>query len=144
MRKATPGPSKRNASEKDVESYLAGLPKAVRDTLEKLRRTIKAAAPKAEEVISYQIPCYKYHGPLVFFAAFENHLSLFAGKSIPVKFRRELKPYHISGTTIHFSVKKPLPASLVRKIVKAKIAENESRAEQKRSKQSPGRRGLSK
>ena len=123
----------RTAPATDVDSYLAALPKNVRAILEKLRRTIKAAAPKAEELISYQMPAYKYHGMLAFFAAFEDYCSLFAGKSIPKTFRNELKPWHISGTTIHFSVEKPLPATLVRRIVKAKIAENETRVRQKRS-----------
>ena len=122
----------RGTTATDVDGYLAALPEDIRVTLEKLRRTIKAAAPRAEEVISYQMPCYKYLGPLVFFAAFKDHCSLFAGKSIPRTFRRELKPWHISGTTIHFSVEKPLPASLVRRIVKAKIKENEARAGSKR------------
>ena len=116
----------------DVDSYLAALPEDVRVILEKLRRTIKAAAPKAEEVISYQMPCYKYHGPLVYFAAFKDHCSLFAGKTIPKTFRNELKPWHISGTTIHFTAEKPLPLALVRRIVKARIEENESRARGKR------------
>ena len=124
----------RNAPARDVDSYLAALPKEVRALLEKLRRTIKAAAPMAEEVISYQIPCYKYHGPLVFFAAFKDHCSFFAGKAIPRTFRSELKPWRISGTTIHFSVEKPLPASLVRRIVKARIEENETRTKSRSGK----------
>ena len=122
----------------DVVSYLAALPKDVRATLEKLRRTIKAAALKAEEVISYQMPCYKYLGPLVYFAAFKDHCSLFGGKSIVRTFRRELRPYHVPGTAIHFSVEKPLPAALVRKIVKARIAENEARARDKRGRHKVG------
>jgi uncharacterized protein YdhG (YjbR/CyaY superfamily) len=82
----------------------------------------------AEEVISYQIPTFKYHGPLVFFAAFRNNCSFYVvSKPIMEAFSSELKPWDISGTTIHFSAKKPLPASLVKKIVKARIEENEVR-----------------
>jgi len=69
---------------------------------------------------------------LVFFAAFKDHLSFYVvSKSIMRTFSGELKPYHTSGTTIHFSVENPLPATLVKKIVKVRIAENESRAKQK-------------
>jgi uncharacterized protein YdhG (YjbR/CyaY superfamily) len=114
---------------KNVDEYLAAAPEEVRPVLEKLRRTIRAAAPKAEEVISYQIPMFKYHGPLVFFASFRNHCSFYVvSKPIMEVFTRELKPWDTSGTTIHFSAKNPLPASLVKKIVKARIEENEAKA----------------
>ncbi|HEY3294789.1 MAG TPA: DUF1801 domain-containing protein [bacterium] len=130
--KKTPAQS---AVAKDVDSYLAALPDDVRGMLEKLRKTIKAAAPQAEEVISYRMPAFKYHGPLLFFAAWENHCSLYAvSKALLKTLRSDLERYTISGTTIHFSVDNPLPASLVRKIVKARMKDNELRAEQKQSK----------
>jgi uncharacterized protein YdhG (YjbR/CyaY superfamily) len=114
---------------KNVDEYLTAVPEEVRGVLEKLRRTIRAAAPKAEEVISYQIPTFKYHGPLVFFAAFRNHCSFYVvSKPIMEMFSSELKPYDTSGTTIHFSAKNPLPASLIKKIIKTRIEENEARA----------------
>jgi uncharacterized protein YdhG (YjbR/CyaY superfamily) len=114
---------------KNIDEYLAAAPEEVRPVLEKLRRTIRAAVPNAEEVISYQIPMFKYHGPLVFFAAFRNHCSFYVvSKPIMETFSSELKPWDTSGTTIHFSAKNPLPASLVKKIVKARIEENEARA----------------
>ena len=114
---------------KNLDEYLAAAPEDVRPVLEKLRRTIRAAAPKAEEVISYQIPMFKYHGPLVFFAAFRNHCSFYVvSKPIMETFSSELRPWDTSGTTIHFSAKNPLPASLVKKIVKARIQENEAKA----------------
>ena len=65
---------------KNVDEYLAAVPEMVQPVLEKLRKTIRSAAPQAEEVISYQIPTYKYHGPLVHFAAFRNHCSFFCGE----------------------------------------------------------------
>ncbi|MGA9118453.1 MAG: DUF1801 domain-containing protein [Bacteroidota bacterium] len=118
---------------KDVDAYLSMVPRDKRAVLEKLRKSIQAAAPHAEEVISYGIPGYRYRGTLVFFAAFKNHCSLFAaGRSILEAFKDELKRYDISGTTIHFTPGNPLPATLVRKIVKARIVENELRAEQKK------------
>jgi uncharacterized protein YdhG (YjbR/CyaY superfamily) len=113
---------------KNVDEYLAGVPDDVRLVLGKLRKTIRSAAPNAEEGISFQIPMFKYHGPLVFFAAFRNHCSFYVvSKPIMEVFTSELKPWDISGTTIHFSAKNPLPASLVKKIVKARIEENEAR-----------------
>ena len=114
---------------KNVDENLAAAPEGVRSVLEKLRRTIRAAAPKSEEVISYQIPTFKYHGPLVFFAAFRNHCSFYVvSKSIMETFSSELRLWDTSGTTIHFSAKNPLPALLVKKIVKARIEENGARA----------------
>jgi uncharacterized protein YdhG (YjbR/CyaY superfamily) len=127
MRKSSSRDTKRSVPARDVEGYLAVLPKEARVTLEKLRKTIKAAAPKAEEAISYQVPTFKYHGPLVFFAAFKNHCSFYVvSKSIMKTFSRELKPYDTSGTTIHFSAENSLPTTLVKRIVKARIEENES------------------
>jgi len=124
--------TKKNTSVKTVDDYLATLPQEVKNTLENLRKVIKATAPKAEESISYQIPSFKYHGPLVFFAAFKNHCSFYVvSKSILKTFSNELKPYDTSGTTIHFSAKNPLPATLVKKIVKARIEENELRVKNK-------------
>jgi uncharacterized protein YdhG (YjbR/CyaY superfamily) len=132
MRKTSSKNTKRRVSAKDIDGYLAVLPKEVRVALEKLRKTIKVAAPQAEEAISYQIPTFKYHGPLVFFAAFTNHCSFFVvSKSVIKTFSNELKPYDTSGSTIHFSVENPLPATLVKKIVKARIKENESRVKSK-------------
>jgi uncharacterized protein YdhG (YjbR/CyaY superfamily) len=117
---------------KTVDEYIADSLPRDRATLEKLRKTIRSAAPKAEEAISYHMPVFKQNGPLVFFAAFENHLSLFAvGKTITKRFAKELKPFEISGTTIHFSAANPIPASLITKIVKARIEENEKRARKK-------------
>lgn len=111
-----------------VEEYLAKLPEAQRAALEQLRRAIRAAAPKAEEVISYQIPTYKLNGPLVHFMAAKNHCSFICvDKSVPEQFARELAGYKISGTTIQFTPEHPLAATLVKKIVKARIKQNEAK-----------------
>jgi uncharacterized protein YdhG (YjbR/CyaY superfamily) len=113
---------------KNIDEYLAMAPDQYRDVLTKLRKAIKSAAPKAEESISYQIPTFKYNGPLVFFAAYKDHCSFFVvSKSILETFKNELKGYKTSGTTIHFSAENPIPADLVKKIVKERIKENESR-----------------
>jgi uncharacterized protein YdhG (YjbR/CyaY superfamily) len=132
MRKTTPESAKKSISPGDVDGYLAGLPIAQRRALTKLRKTIKAAAPKAQECISWRMPAYKYLGFLVFFAAFKNHCSFFvASTALMKKLGKELSPYETSGGTIHFTPEKPLPATLVKKIVKARIKENEMRKSKK-------------
>jgi uncharacterized protein YdhG (YjbR/CyaY superfamily) len=118
----------RSAPARDVDEYLAGVPKEARATLEKLRKTIKAAAPMASEVISYQMPMYKHHGMVIGFAAFKDHCSLFPGSAVMDAHKEELKSYDTSKGTIRFAAGKPLPATLVKKLVKARIKENEARA----------------
>ena len=116
-----------------VDEYLAGLPEETRTVLQKLRQTIRAAAPMADEVISYGMPGYKYHGPLVFFAAQKRFLSFYGvNRELLDSLGSELRDYEISGTTIHFTPEKPLPARLVEKIVKARVEQNEARARKKR------------
>ena len=119
---------------KTVDAYLAALPEEARATLEKIRKAIKAAAPKATEVISYQIPMYKQHGMLVGFAAFKDHCSFFPGAKPVATYKDELKAYETSKGTIRFPIGKPLPTALVKRLVKARIAENEERASEKAKK----------
>ena len=122
----------KSAPARDVDEYLAGVPKEARATLEKLRKTIKAVAPMASEVISYQMPMYKHHGMVVGFAAFKDHCSIFPGSAVMDAYKKELKHYDTSKGTIRFPANKPLPAALVKKLVKARIAENEARANRKK------------
>jgi uncharacterized protein YdhG (YjbR/CyaY superfamily) len=114
------------AAPTSVEDYMAALPEAPRAALEKLRKTIKAAAPEATETISYQMPAFKLHGRfLVSYAAFKNHCSLFpASTKVLEAHGEELKPYFSGKGTIRFTVDEPLPSTLVKKIVKARIEEN--------------------
>ena len=117
---------------KTVDEYLSAITPKVRAMLEQLRITIKAAAPEAEETISYQIPTYKYQGPLVHFVARGSYCSFIVVSRLVLEtFKNELKDYDISGTTIHFTPGHPLPEALVEKIVKARIRENEGRAGKK-------------
>jgi uncharacterized protein YdhG (YjbR/CyaY superfamily) len=111
-----------------VDEYLAGVPEPDRSALEHLRAVIRAAAPGAQERISYRMPAYAYRGPLVFFAAFPHHLSLY-GVSRPLieAFRDDLAGFEVSGTTIHFSADRPLPDELVTRLVQARLQENEAR-----------------
>jgi uncharacterized protein YdhG (YjbR/CyaY superfamily) len=113
---------------KSVDEYLKTLPADVRIALEKLRAQIKAAAPKAEEGISYGMPAYKYKGALVYFCAFKNHCSFFPGSSSILANKEGLKDYKISKGTIQFTPEKPIPASLIKSIVKERVIENETRA----------------
>jgi uncharacterized protein YdhG (YjbR/CyaY superfamily) len=109
-----------------VEDYLAALPEESRDALEKLRKTIRAAAPEATETISYQMPTFKDQGRfLVSYAAFKDHCSLFpASKAVIEAHGEELKPYFSGKGTLRFTADKPIPAALVKKIVKTRIEEN--------------------
>ncbi|HRI22535.1 MAG TPA: DUF1801 domain-containing protein [Panacibacter sp.] len=118
----------KTAPAKNVDAYLQALPPDMQAVLENLRKAVKAAAPKAEELISYQIPTYKYNGALVHFAAFKNHCSLVAvSKNVLTVFEKELEGFKSSGTTIQFTPDHPIPATLVKKIVKMRIKENEER-----------------
>lgn len=117
-----------------VEEYLAGLPADSRAALEKLRATIRTAAPEATEAISYQMPAFKDHGRgLVAYAAFRDHCSLFPMSGKVIEDHKEVLGPRVTGKgTIQFTVDEPLPAALVKKIVKARLAENAARREKRR------------
>ena len=114
---------------KNTDVYLAGVPEPARGTLNKIRAAIRAAAPaEATEAIGYGMPTFRYKGALVAFAAFSKHCSFFPmSGSVLEAFQEELKGYETSKGTIRFPVDKPLPAALVKKLVKARIAQNEAR-----------------
>jgi uncharacterized protein YdhG (YjbR/CyaY superfamily) len=110
---------------KTIDEYLAGVSDDQRAALEKLRKTIKAAAPKAEECISYQILAFRHNGMLVGFGATRNHCAFYLMSAATVADHKDdLAGYDTSKGTIRFQPENPLPASLVRKLVKARIAEN--------------------
>jgi len=109
---------------KDVDEYIASAPEEARGMLKQLRRTIKAAAPQAEEIISYHMPYYKYLGHLVGFAAYKDHVSLFG--AFPDELKEELKPYKTGRGSVQFPLDKPLPVGLIEKIVKAHVKMNEA------------------
>ncbi|MBV8211746.1 MAG: DUF1801 domain-containing protein [Verrucomicrobia bacterium] len=116
---------------KSIDEYLAGVPEPARSTLNKIRATIRSAVPpEATEVISYRIPAFKYKGMLVWFGAFSDHCSLFPGPGIMEAFKDELKRYPIAKGTIQFPLDKPLPATLLKRIVKARVAANEKKKSQ--------------
>src|ERR1043166_2502306 len=108
-----------------VAAYLRAVPPAPRAALQQLRKTIKAVAPEATEGISYGIPMFKHHGMLVGYAAFKDHCSLFMSTHLTASLRKAVAPYVPSRGPTRFPAEKPLPATLVRKLVKARIAQNE-------------------
>jgi uncharacterized protein YdhG (YjbR/CyaY superfamily) len=113
-----------NTNIKDVDSYLASQPKETRILLEGLRKTIKAAAPKAEEVISYGMPAYKYHGILVYFAGYKTHIGFYPTSSAIKEFKKELSGYGLSKGTVRFPLDKSLPLDLIKKIVRYRMKQN--------------------
>ena len=117
----------RKAVPKTVDEYLAKLPEPQRTTLARVREVIQSVLPaEATEVISYRIPCVKYKGMLVGYAAFNDHCSLFGMSSTLLgPLREDLKNYRTSKGTIRFAIDKPLPAALIKKLVKSAIAEKE-------------------
>jgi uncharacterized protein YdhG (YjbR/CyaY superfamily) len=128
------GSMAKNKIAKSVDEYLARVPEPACGTLKKIRATIRSVVPaEASEVISYGIPSFKYKGWLVGYAAFANHCSFFPG-ALPRKFANKLKRFPTSKGTIRFPVDKPLPAVLVKKLVRARIAENNLKEQKKRKK----------
>ena len=104
--------------------YISTFPKGTQKILKELRATIKAAAPKAEEKISYQMPAFALNGNLVWFAAYENHIGFYPTPSGIQAFKKELSIYKSAKGSVQFPIDKPLPLKLVGKIVKFRVAEN--------------------
>jgi uncharacterized protein YdhG (YjbR/CyaY superfamily) len=120
---------KSGAAPKTVDEYLAKVPEPARSTLKEVRATIRSVVPReTTEVISYGIPMFKYKGLLIGYAAFRDHCSLFPmGSSLIKKYADDLKGYSISKGTIRFPVDKTLPAGLLKKFAKARVAQNEEK-----------------
>ena len=110
-----------------VEEYIAAFPKEVQQLLLQLRKTIKAAAPKAEELISYGMPGYKYNGMLVYFAGYAKHIGFYAAPTGHATFKKELSGYKQGKGSVQFPIDEPLPLALVTKIVKFRVKENEAK-----------------
>lgn len=115
-----------------VDEYIAGFPPEVKGKLQDLREAIMKAAPKAEEVISYNMPAYKFNGILVYFAAHKKHIGFYPGSgAITGIFKDSLSGYKTSKGTVQFPLDNPLPLPLIKKIVKFRIQENLERAKAK-------------
>jgi uncharacterized protein YdhG (YjbR/CyaY superfamily) len=134
-RDTSPRVERVDASTADVDNYLARIPEPARTALENLRKTIRAAAPNASEVINYKLPTFRHLGMLVGYGATTKHCALYVmSGSVLRPFEDKLRAYDTSKGTIRFPANAPLPAALVRKIVKARISENEARARLKAEK----------
>jgi uncharacterized protein YdhG (YjbR/CyaY superfamily) len=106
-----------------VEEYIAAAPEPARDALQRIRQTIRACVPAdSVEVLSYRIPAFKHKKVLVWYAAFSDHISLFPTGAVIEMFQKELASYSTSKGTIYFPLDKPVPVTLIKKVVKARVA----------------------
>jgi uncharacterized protein YdhG (YjbR/CyaY superfamily) len=117
-----------------IDDYIAGFPPDVQEILQKIRQTVKAAAPEAEETISYQMPTFKLHGNLVHFGAFKNHIGFYPTPSGTEKFQAELAPYKTAKGSAQFPFDKPIPYELISAIVKFRVEENLEKTAAKKKK----------
>jgi uncharacterized protein YdhG (YjbR/CyaY superfamily) len=124
----------RRTSAKNIDEYIAGFPAEVQKTLQKIRLTIRKAAPGAEETISYQMPAFKLHGMLIFFAGYEKHISLYPAPRGATEFKKELSSYKGGKGTIQFPLDEPIPYDLITRIVKFRAAQNVAAAKAKQKK----------
>jgi uncharacterized protein YdhG (YjbR/CyaY superfamily) len=113
-----------SAAPKTIDDYLARVPEPAHATLQKLRAAIRSALPPAAaETISYKIPAFHHGEIIIWFAAFANHCSIFPTARVIEMFKDDLKPYTISKGTIQFPIDKPFPAALIKKMVRARLAQ---------------------
>lgn len=112
---------------KTIDEYISTFPEEVQEELEKIRQTIRKAAPEVKEVISYQMPTFRQNGILVHFAAFTNHISFFPTPSAIVEFEEQLRLFQTSKGTVKFPNDQPIPYDLVTEIVKFRVQENQTR-----------------
>ena len=129
-------PNQKSAT-KEIDTYIASFPEDVRAVLEKIRKTIRKAAPNAEEIMNYGIPTFTLEGNLVHFAGFKNHIGFYPAPSGIEKFKKELSKYDGAKGSVQFPLDKPIPYDLISKITTFRIKENLLRAEAKRKKRKP-------
>jgi len=109
---------------KTVDEYLSTFPATTRRILQEVRQTIKKAAPQAEEVISYNMPAFKLHGVLVYYAAYQKHVGFYPTPSAIKAFQKELAQYESSKGAVQFPIDQPMPVELITKIVHFRVREN--------------------
>jgi uncharacterized protein YdhG (YjbR/CyaY superfamily) len=126
--------TKDKTTPKDIDEYIAGFPEDVQEILEKVRLTIRKAAPEAEETIKYQIPTFTLKGNLVHFAAYKKHIGFYPAPSGIEKFKKELSTYEGAKGSVKFPLDKPIPYDLISQIVTFRVKENLQRVEVKRKK----------
>ncbi len=123
---------KTNQTPKTIDEYIASFPPDVQAILEKIRATIKKAAPEAQEKISYKMPTFTLNGNLVYFAAFEKHIGFYPIPTGIEKFKKELSVYKQGKGSVQFPLDKPIPYDLISRIVKFRVKENLERAKGKK------------
>lgn len=116
-----------------IDEYIATFPKETQKILENIRATIKAAAPEAQEKISYQMPTFFLNGNLVHFAAFKNHIGFYPVPTGIAKFKKELSVYEQGKGSVQFPLDQPMPLDLITKIVKFRLKENLAKAKAKKN-----------
>jgi uncharacterized protein YdhG (YjbR/CyaY superfamily) len=117
----------------NVDEYIADFPEDIQSLLNQVRSTIKQAAPDAEESIGYGMPAYKTHGkPLVYFAAFKNHIGFYATPTGPAEFAEELSKYKQGKGSVQFPIDQPMPLKLIAQIVEFRVLENHKKAKAKK------------
>ena len=125
---------------KDIDEYVSSFPAETQEALEQLRAAIKKAAPAAEEVISYGMPAFKLNGMLVWFGGYSKHIGFYPRVLAIAPFRKELSIYNGAKGSVQFPIGKPLPLSIIRKIVKFRVKENLERAKKKTANRTSSRR----
>lgn len=118
----------KSATPRSIDEYIADFPSDVQKILEKVRSTIRKAAPDAEEKIAYQIPTFTLNGNLVHFAAYNSHIGFYPGSAGIKKFEKELAAYEGAKGTVRFPLNKPIPLNLIRDIVKYRVRQNLEKA----------------
>lgn len=114
-----------------IDEYIAAFPKETQKILREIRETIKAAAPNAEEKISYQMPTFFLNGNLIHFAAFKNHIGIYPTPSGTEAFKRELSKYQGAKGSVRLPIDEPMPLKLIARIVRYRVAENLKKAKGK-------------
>ena len=117
----------------NIDEYIAGFPEDIKEKLEQVRQLIRITAPQSEEMISYGMPAYKLHGrPLVYFAAFKNHIGFYATPTGHAEFAKELSTYKQGKGSVQFPIDQPMPLKLIAQIVEFRVIENLEKAKAKK------------
>ena len=119
---------------KNIDEYIANFPTDIQKMLNLIRQTIRNNAPEASEIISYSMPAFKFHGMLVYFAAYKHHIGFYPGASGIEAFKEEIKGFKNAKGTVQFPIDKPLPLDLISKIVQFRVTENTEKAVAKKNK----------
>ncbi len=124
----------RQISPKNIDDYIAAFPPHVQEILEMIRKTVKEAAPDAQETIKYQMPTFTLNGNLVYFAAFKNHIGFYPPSAANEQFKDELAGYEGPKGSLRFPLDRPIPYDLISRIVKIRVQENLDKAQTRQKK----------